>query len=391
MFIIHLGYSGFPQGNATFKRILLTFKAIKEGGENPLIINKHSVNQVGNSKRINRFQGIPYVYTSAKTSRPDSFLQRNLNKLSGHLGELGLIAKKRKKIDAAIFYESSFILLCYYRILSKLFKFKLLIQYVEFRSSLPERQNIFMHFNDILFDSYSFYLCDGIIVISEYLKNRAISKKKSVSYIKVPTICDFDEFRNKLKNEPGDYLMYCSSIGYFPVIEFIIDLFCKLRESDIYRGRLILAIGVGDPNDHFYRKLVIKIKECGYTESIVLKTNVPHLELISLYQEAEFLIVPIRNIPKDIAGFHHKVGEYCAAGKPIISNDLGEMKYYFRDGISAILAPEYTIESYTQKLNEIINDRDRLASIAEAGRKVGLDNLNYKNYSALLTNFIVKI
>jgi hypothetical protein len=70
---------------------------------------------------------------------------------------------------------------------------------------------------------------------------------------------------------------------------------------------------------------------------------------------------------------------------------LGEMKYYFRDGISAILAAEYTIESYTQKLNEILNDRDRLTSIAEAGRKVGLDNLNYKNYSALLTNFMVKI
>jgi glycosyltransferase involved in cell wall biosynthesis len=185
--------------------------------------------------------------------------------------------------------------------------------------------------------------------------------------------------------------MYCGSIGYLSVIEFVIDLYCKLRELQCYEGNLLLAIGVEAKNGESSKNLIKKINDSGFSDSIILVTNVPHKELVNIYLGAELLLVPLRNGLQDIAGFHHKVGEYCAAGKPIVSTNIGEMKYYFKDGISAILAEEFTLESYLEKLSEVLPLREQLKMIAEEGHNVGEQKLNYLSYGADLKQFIFNL
>jgi len=388
MFIIHLGSSGFPKDTtAIINRIKLTYKGLKIAGYNPLIISKHSLNLKEKNKRISRYQGIPYILTSKILTRPDNFIIRKLNRFSGYLAELILLVKKRKSIHAAIFSGPSFFELLYYRLLSKILHFKLIVQYVELSSSITYNQKPFSRINARLYDNFRFFFCDGIIVISEFLKNRVLLKNKDLPLLKIPAICDFEEF--KLSNTTtSNYLMYCGAIGYFSVIAFVIDLYCMLKESNCYQGNLLLAIGGGDKNEELSSMLNKKIDNCRFSDSIILLTNVPHKKLIDIYMAAELLIVPMRNVLQDIAGFHHKVGEYCAAQKPIISTNLGEMKYYFKDGVSAILADEYTLESYFKKLCDILPLKDKLKSIAEEGHKVGVEKLNYLSYGKELKQFI---
>jgi glycosyltransferase involved in cell wall biosynthesis len=391
MYIIHLGYSGFPKGNATIKRILLIFKAIKIGGLTPLIINKHSSHSIENANRINRYQGIPYINTSPILTRPDSLLLRNLNKFFGYIGEFYLLLKKRKKIHASIFYQSSIIELFYYRILSKIFSFKLIVHYVEFRSAVPERRKALPHFNDRLFDNFCMNLCDGIIVISEYLQNHVKSRNKLLPMLKIPAICNFDEFTLKENINQSHYLMYCGGIIYISVIEFVLDLYIELQNRKLYKGNLLLAIGGGENQIAGFKVLKDRISASGYKDKINLMTDVPHTELIDLYINSELLIVPLRNTIQDIAGFHHKIGEYCASGKPIISTNIAEMKFYFKDNESAILATEFTLESYTQRLSEILSDKEKLIEIGDEGYKVGMSYLNYNNYVNNLVNFLTTI
>jgi glycosyltransferase involved in cell wall biosynthesis len=389
MFIFHLGNSGFPSGtNAVMQRIGLTFKGLKQAGCNPLIISKHSLYKSDNHRRISRYQGIPYIYTSVLIDRPDNFVARNLNKISGYVGELVLLIRKRKSMQAAIFSGPSMVELVYYRVLSKVLKFKLIVQYVELVSEIQNRKKKIAYLNGKFFDNYCFNFCDGIITISEFLRLRALSRKKSLPIIKIPAICDFDEFGRAGNVVQGDFLMYCGSVGYIPVIEFIIDVYCQLREFNHYRGRLLLAIGVGDKTSGPYAVLIEKIRNSGFGDSIVLEVNVPHPKLIEIYLSAELLIVPLRDVVQDIAGFHHKVGEYCAAQKPIISTNRGEMQYYFKDGVSAILADDYSVGSYVKKLSEVLPAKDKLKSIAEAGYRVGIEKLNYSTYGADLKFFI---
>lgn len=388
MFIIHLGSSGFPLGNAQIQRIRLTFKGLKLAGCNPLIINKYSVHKNENTRKINRFQGIPFISTSVLSKRPNNFFIRNLNKFSGFIGELILLVKKRKGIHSAIFYSSSFGELIYYRILSKVLGFKIIIQYVEFRSSIENGNKLLKRINNKLFDNYCFYFCDGIIVISEFLRNHTISKKQFLPLIKIPAICDFEEFN--LNNEiiADNYLMYCGTIVYLQVIEFVLELFCRLKIENIYNGNLLLAIG-GDIKNPDVKRLEDKIIHSGYSNNVIMKLNVPYLDLIPLYKKAELLIVPLRNTFQDIAGFHHKVGEYSATKRPIISTNFGELQYYFKDGVSAILADEYSIDSYIEKLNNYLFSKENLAQIGKEGYNVGQEKLNYKTYSNELKHFIM--
>lgn len=389
MFIIHLGSSGFPKDTtAALKRIKLTYKGLKSAGCNPLIISKHSLNASDEIKRIGRYQGVPYILTSSILTRPDNFIIRKLNRLSGNYAELKLLVKKRKSIHAAIFSGPSFFELIYYRLLSKVLHFKLVVQYVELSSAITYKRKLINLISARLNDNYRFYLCDGIIVISEFLKDRVRAKNKKLPVIKIPAICNFEEFNLPIHISSQNYLMYCGAVGYFSVIEFIIDLFCKLQETKLYQGNLLLAIGGGLSEEKLSFNLEQKINESEFKDRIILKTNVPHQELINIYMGAELLIVPMRNVLQDIAGFHHKVGEYCAARKPIISTNLGEMKFYFKDGISAILAEEYTIESYLKKLSEILPFKDKLEIIAEKGHKVGIEKLNYLSYGKDLKQFI---
>ena len=391
MLIIHLGYPGFPFGNATIKRILLTFKAIKIGGLTPLIFNKQTLHRIKTGKHVNRFQGIPYINTSPILYRPDSLILRNINKLFGFIIEFCVIVKKRKKIHSAIFYHSSIIELCYYRVLSKVLNFKLIVHYVEFRSEIPERKKSIKHINDWLFDNFSSSLCDKFIVISEYLLDHVRNINKTIPILKIPAICNFDEFGYLEKNKESKYLMYCGGIMYLSIIEFILDLYIELQKNKSYAGKLFLAIGGGENEIHGFKVLKARIESSGFEDKIVLMKNVPHGELIELYANSELLIVPLRNTLQDIAGFHHKIGEYCASRKPIISTNLAEMKFYFKDDESAILAEEYSLQSYLKRLSCILSDKDKLIKIGEESYKVGMLQLNYKVYSDKLVHFLTAI
>lgn len=388
-FVIHIGTSGFPiGGNAVIHRIGLVFRALKSVGCKTLIVNKHAMYTVKDKSRIGRSNGIPYVAASYFVSRPDSFLLRNLNKLTGFIGETIFLIRKRRKIHSAIISGVSFSELVYYRLLFKVLNVKLVLEYVELLTAMKSRKGFLKRINDKFMDKYSFLLCDKVIVISEYLKELAISRNSSLPLLKVPAICDFSNFKKNDKLEQKKYLMYCGSIGYLSSIEFVIDVFSRLKQENLYNGDLFLAIGVGSGNEQVFNSLKSKINEGAFSHSINLNQNVPFQKLVKDYLQAELLIVPMRNELQDIAGFHHKVGEYCAAGKPIISNNLGEISYYFRDGESAILADDYSVDSYLEKLRIRLVDKARLGTIASEGHNVGLMHLNYLNYGSKLKQFI---
>ena len=123
MFTIHLGFSGFPYGNASVQRILLTFKGLHAAGENSIIINKISHHQYSNNKKVKKFDGLIYIHTSWSSAKPASFIARNLNKISGYCGELFFLLKKRGKIKSGILYSSYFLEYIYYYILSRIYTY----------------------------------------------------------------------------------------------------------------------------------------------------------------------------------------------------------------------------------------------------------------------------
>jgi glycosyltransferase involved in cell wall biosynthesis len=386
MYIIHLGFSGFPKGLASVQRILFTFKGLKYAGATPLIINKISHNQYTDKKKVKLFDGIVYVNTAILNSKPPTFIKRNFNKVSGYFGELILLYKKRKKIDAAILYSTYFLEYPYYFILSRIFGFKLIIQYVEMFSVIPGRSSFFTKINDKLIDRYICSFCDGIIAISDYLIQHIKTIVPNKPIIKIPANCDFSQMETLPTLQSGEYLMYCGTIYYEDVIEFIISLFIKLKENNKYTGGLLLIIS-GDKEQN-WEKLSQFIKTAPFQKDISIKSNITHDELMQLYKSADILIIPLRNTSQDKARFPHKIGEYTAAKRPILSTNIGELNSYFKNGESAILADEYSIDAYFKSLCNVLPHKELLDQIGIKGYKIGFDNFNYKTQGKHLFHFI---
>lgn len=377
MYIVHVGSPYFPKGNAAVQRIRNTYRALIEAGFSTLIINKESYRKDLNLKRANRFEGIPYVYTSTSLTRPKFWTAFRLNRISGIFGELKVVFKRRKKIGAIILYNtSSFSELVYYRLVSKLMGFKLVFQYVEYRSSFkdvsPGRR-----INNYFFDNFSCYFTDGVIVISEFLRNEVTKRNNKLPILKVPAICNFEEFASiEALETPYPYLLYCGTSEYLPVIIFIIELYEKIRKKKIYNGYLKLIIGANNPQTlEVVRDIINK---SNYKENIILLSGIPYNELIASYKSADLLLIPLRNNLQDLARFPHKISEYTASKRPLISTNIGELKYYFKNNVSAILAKEYTIESYIESLVNILPDKDLLDKIGNRGYEVGLNNFHYQ-------------
>lgn len=392
MFIIHLGFSGFPYGNASVQRVRLTFKGLKAAGIQTIVINKISHNSQEKEKSINRFEGIPFINTAYLPYRPASFAARNLNKVSGYFGELFFLFKKRKKIHTAILYSNYFFELPYYWLLSKFLGFKIVLQYVEFFSSIPGRNSFFTKINDRFLDNYFYHFCDGIIAISDFLVQHVQKKSPLLPFIKLPAICDFQDLENisAYRNETQPpYLMYCGSIYYLEVIEFILSVFENLKRNNIYSGRLILVVSGNHSNN--WEQLNVKMKNIPYQKEILIKSSIPYEDLLTLYKSADILLIPLRDTIQDNARFPHKIGEYTASQRPILSTNTGELKYYFVDEVSALLADEYSENSYVEKLTNALKSREHLDSIGKEGNIVGMANFDYLKQGIELKKFILKL
>ena len=383
--VIHLGISGFPFGFAPIQRVRLVFKALQIGGLFPLVISKNSPHSRADLKKTGRHDGIPYLYTSKKIRRPDNFVARNLNKVSGYAGELAVLFKKRKKIIAAILYTPSFYELVYYRVVSTLFRFKLVIQYVEFRSSIADRKDALTILNDRMFDRYSFFFCDGVIAISDFLRDHVASRSGRTPVIKVPAINDFDTAIDTPAKEKEPYLMYCGTIDYLEVIEFILDIFSALKKRGDYGGRLLLIISGSNPGNR--ERLRSHLAQMPFADSVDIKSSIKYEELLSFYGGADLLMIPLRDSIQDRARFPHKIGEYTASKRPILSTNVGEMSIYFKDGVSAILANEYSIEAYVKTLSGYLTSGD-LSDIGINGYQVGIAHFHYACYAKSLVDFV---
>jgi glycosyltransferase involved in cell wall biosynthesis len=386
MYIIHLGTSGFPIGNAAMQRIRLTFKGLKNFGYLPLVINKHSIQTKHFDKKVNRYEGIPFVFTSVKHSRPNSFIVRNINRCTGFVGEFLVLLKLRKKIHTAIVYTPSFGELVYYKLLSKLIGFKVIIQYVELRSSIPERDSFLTKLNDRFFDNYFYRYCDGVIAISEFLMKHVRGKSKKLPLIKIPAMCDFTEFDGVVAHKGPQYIMYCGTIEYLEVIGFLLDIFVALKKGNIYTGEIILVISGNNQKNQ--DRLQQKMDGMPYANDIIIKKSIPYAELLSLYKGADLLMIPLRDTLQDKARFPHKIGEYTASKKTILSTNIGELEFYFKNGESAILAAEYTVESYQKVLTSIFLNKTDLNKIGAKGHQIGLENFEYLSQINLLKTFI---
>jgi len=387
--IVFLGESSFPVGMAAVHRMTLMGKALLCGDYKVTVICRKGVLKKGGKydfATTGSFEGIHYIYTTDSIFKPKGFFKRNFAKLKGMLTEYSYLKqlKKAGNLKAAIISNHNAHHILRYRIYGTLIGFPIILNFVELASAMKSRDSRFHKINDYLFDNQIIKIVDGALPISNVLIDYYKDFSPSKPILKLPILCDFKKFDLEKKPQKEVTFLYCGASSYMELIEFVIHAFDNLTiTGDTIFLHLILGGTEGE-----LKKVREKIDQAKNRKNIRLIPNVPHKNIPEHFCNATALLIPLRPTLQDAARFPHKIGEYLASGRPMITTRYGEIKNYdFNDLENTLVADSYDESAFAEKMEYILKNPEKAEEIGAKGRQMGLANFEYSRYGPVLRDY----
>ena len=90
---------------------------------------------------------------------------------------------------------------------------------------------------------------------------------------------------------------------------------------------------------------------------------------------------------QDKARFSQKIAEYIGSQRPIITNNVGEIPYYFMNEKSALIV-NYTSEAFAEGMIKLIQDPYLADKIGNEGYNIGIQHFEYCTRSIKIIDFM---
>ena len=121
-------------------------------------------------------------------------------------------------------------------------------------------------------------------------------------------------------------------------------------------------------------------------------TGYLYREQISDYlSKASLVVINKHPNPQNLYGFSTKLGEYLAAGKPVIITNVGEAMNWLKDGESAYIIEPNDTDSLAKAIVDAFNNSEKRKMIGINGQKICKECFDYRNYGAKLQHFFNSI
>ena len=382
--ILYVGYIEFPYGLAQVQRQLTMSKVLTSAGYDVTVLCRYGYysQEDSNFEYLSKgvYEGVKYEFCSGTPYRPNNFIKRNFIKLKGAFKEFKYIIQlaRKKELKAVLITTNYFYNVLFYWVACKIGGVQGVLDNVEYFSNSKENKSILERIGAYFYDHYIYYFIDKIICISDFLVSKANFKMTKNKILKIPAITEFKKFELELTDIYEEkFLLYCGSVSYFEVIDFVISAFEKSQKSQF----LYLITRSND-------LLVKRINESSKRNNIRVFSNISYDKLISLYKQCSAFVIPLRPNINDVARFPHKISEFCASGKPFISNAYGEVGVYFEDKLNALLCNEYSIGDFANKMDEVHENENKLKLIGRNAFKLGEMHFSHLAYVDKLKEFI---
>ena len=154
-------------------------------------------------------------------------------------------------------------------------------------------------------------------------------------------------------------------------------------------GKLKLTLILNGPQNRL-DDIQDEINKMNMQEYVIIKTRLPYNELLNEYATAAALIIPLDpECEQDEARFSQKIAEYLSSKSPIVTNNVGEIKYYFND--DEVIKCEYSEESFARTFCWIENNMERCHEIGINGYKKGKKEFDYKMKGEEMNHFFASL
>jgi len=335
--------------------------------------------------------GIPFVYTPGTTFRSGSFLMRRARDARGFVGALAELGRLRLmgQLDCAYLSLGA----REWKIGLSAWAWSLSMLRVPFVVELNEGPwRVSRSRAPLSRWTSQLAAASGVLAISRYLAQWSIREGhrigRDVAVLEVPIMVDIaqhavDDFESA---EPT--LVYSASTGYGAALQFILH---TMRE--VWRRRPDCRLVVTGMRPDWAANVVAELEMERHVQDggIVLAGYLPRQELLALYSKATALLIPLFDDLASQARFPTKLGEYLASGRPVVSNHIGEVGRFVRDGETAFLSPAGDVAAYSARILDVLDDTASARAVGRAGRRVAEEEFDYRLQGPRLRAFLEHI
>ena len=106
---------------------------------------------------------------------------------------------------------------------------------------------------------------------------------------------------------------------------------------------------------------------------------------------ADILTVPHHNDTLNKAGLPTKLAEYSCIGKAIVASKVGDVDKYFTHRENAFLTEGSNLESLSNGLLEVVENKELREYISKNARNTALNVFNYKVNGNMMINVLKKL
>lgn len=231
---------------------------------------------------------------------------------------------------------------------------------------------------------YIFPKEQNVICISRLLKKHFTDK--GARTIRIPTILDINNIQYKKYsslNSPIKLVFIGGITGGKDELSALIELVCE--------NNLPFSIEIYGPSE----EAVIETLDCSKIEKEKLKEKV-HVhgyvaqeELSRKILECDFGIIIRPDRRSSHAGFPTKLGEYFAAGLPVLANDTGDIGLYLKDGENGFVMRGNQKNDILEVLERVLSINDQDYHVMSTSARITADtNFNYSQYVSRFRKFM---
>ena len=239
--------------------------------------------------------------------------------------------------------------------------------YEGFSEHRHEFMNVFLKWVDSSLEPYVHKKGDAVTVISHDLKKRAIQLKipeESILLTQVGSNSDLihpmDKAMSRAKYDiPSDcpVVVYCgfSSLD----MELLVDTFFKLTK--LIPNILLIMTGTHPP---VFDEVT---QQHGINRQVRHFGTVPYEQLGEILSCGDVMLLPYTNTTINIARFPNRFGEYLAAGRPIITNRIGDHAVIVeQERIGMVTEPDS--QSFTEGVASLLKSPTQLDEMGKRAR-----------------------
>lgn len=236
-------------------------------------------------------------------------------------------------------------------------------------------------------------LFDGIICISENLLAYAqrYAHEKCV-LTKIPILVDFNEYNLEDRQNEAEikYIFHAGSL--YEQKDGILGMIEAFGNA---RKRLPIPINyviTGNPNNSPHKEEIEKlIKDKEIEDAVIFTGYLTNEELRNYLSKSSCVIINKYKTLQNDYCFSTKLGEYMAAGKPIVITKVGEATNWLKDGETVFFVEPHKIEELSDAIVRVFSNNEESKALGRRGKMFCKKNFNCWEYSDKIVGFLNNI